>query len=55
MPFKGFSIFRSGGHFVQQSETIFAILVESHKEHFSDTILKLGHTRIYHLKVFFYF
>ena len=28
--FKGFSIFSSGGHLVQQSETISAILVDSH-------------------------
>ena len=27
---KGFSIWSSGGHFVQQSGTIFAILVEGH-------------------------
>ena len=28
MSLKGFSILRSGGHFVQQRRTIFAILVE---------------------------
>ena len=30
MSLKGFSIFSSGGHFVQLSGTIFAILVEGH-------------------------
>ena len=30
MSFKGFSIFRSGGHFVQWSRTIIAFLVEGH-------------------------
>ena len=30
MSFKGFSIFNSGGHFVKQSGTILAILVEGH-------------------------
>ena len=30
MLFKGFSIFSSGGHFVQWSGTILAILVEGH-------------------------
>ena len=28
--FKGFSIFSSGGHFVQWSGTVWAILVDSH-------------------------
>ena len=28
--FKGFSIFSSGGHFVQRSRTVSAILVDSH-------------------------
>ena len=30
MSLKGFSILNSGGHFVQRSGTIFAILVEGH-------------------------
>ena len=30
MSLKGFSILSSGGHFVQLSKTIFAILVEGH-------------------------
>ena len=30
MSFKSFSIFSSGGHFVQQSRTIVAILVKGH-------------------------
>ena len=30
MSFKGFSFFTTGGHFVQWSETILAILVEGH-------------------------
>ena len=30
MSFKGISIFSSGGHFVQGSRTILAILVEGH-------------------------
>ena len=42
MSFKGFSIFSSGGHFVQWSETILAIL-GSLKEYFHDIILKSGH------------
>ena len=33
--FMGFSIFSSGGHFVQQSETILAILVEGHPQNIS--------------------
>ena len=35
MSFKGFSIFSSGGHFVQWTETILAILVEGHPRNFS--------------------
>ena len=30
MSFKSFSLFSSGGHFVQQSRTIVAILVKGH-------------------------
>ena len=30
MSFKDFSTFSSGGHFVQRSETILAILIEGH-------------------------
>ena len=35
MSFKGFSIFRSGGHFVQLNGTILAILVEGHARNIS--------------------
>ena len=35
MLFKGFSIFSSGGYFVQSSGTILAILVEDHPSHIS--------------------
>ena len=35
MSFKVFSIFSSGGHFVQQSGTILAILVEGHPRNIS--------------------
>ena len=35
MTFKGFSIFSSGGHFVQRSRTILAILVEGHLRNIS--------------------
>ena len=35
MSFKGFSIFSSGGHFVQRSGTIIAILVEGHPRNIS--------------------
>ena len=35
MPFKGFSIFSSGDHFVQQSRTILAILVKGDKRNIS--------------------
>ena len=35
MSFKGFSIFRSGGHFVQQSGTVLAILVKGHQRNIS--------------------
>ena len=35
MLFKGFSILSSGGHFVQQSETIIAYLVEGHPRNIS--------------------
>ena len=34
-PLKGFSIFSSDGHFVQQSGTILAILVEGHTKNIS--------------------
>ena len=36
---KGFSIFSSDGHFVQQSGTILAILVEGHPKNISTTFL----------------
>ena len=36
MSFKGFSIFISGGHFVQWSETILAVLVEGHPRKISE-------------------
>ena len=35
MSFKGFSIFSSGGHFVQRSGTILTILVEGHQRDIS--------------------
>ena len=35
MSFKGFSIFSSGGHFVQQSGIILSILVEGNPSHIS--------------------
>ena len=35
MSFKGFSIFSSGGYFVQWSETILAILKEGHPRNIS--------------------
>ena len=35
MSFKAFSIFSSGGHFVQGSKTILAILVEGHPRNIS--------------------
>ena len=35
MSFKGFSIFSSGGHFVQQSGTILEILVKGHERNIS--------------------
>ena len=35
MLFKGFSIFSSGGHFVQQSRTSLAILVEGQPRNIS--------------------
>ena len=36
--FKGFSIFSSDGHFVQQSGTILATLVESHQRNISEKL-----------------
>ena len=42
--FKVFSIFSSGGHFVQCNRTSFAILVEGYpKKHFCEIILKSVH------------
>ena len=41
MSFKGFSIFSAGGHFVQWSGTILAILVESCDDDPRNTFLKL--------------
>ena len=38
-----FSIFSSGGHFVQPSRTILAILVKDHKKNTSMNTLKSGH------------
>ena len=42
--------FSSGGHFVQWSKTILAILVEGHSRNISMKLLKLGHwpTSRYH-------
>ena len=49
--FKGFTIFSSGGNFVQWSGTIFAIFLEGHHE----IILTLGHwpRRRCHMKKLF--
>ena len=58
MSFKGVSIFGSGGHFVPQSGTILAFVVEDNpKKHFYEIILKSVHRyrRRSHLKVFLYF
>ena len=56
MPFKVFfSIFNSGGHCIQRSGTILAILVEGHqKKYFYEIILKSVHysRRRFHLNVF---
>ena len=55
MSFKGFSNFSSDGHFVQQSGTILAILVEGHPSNISvKQFLKSGHwpRRRCRLKVF---
>ena len=38
----GFSIFSSGGHFVQQSETNLAILVEGHQQNIPVKSLEIG-------------
>ena len=57
MSFKCVSIFSSRGHFVQQSGTILAFVVEDHpKEHFCEIILKSVHwsRRRSHLKVFLF-
>ena len=35
IPIEGFACFSSGGHFVQWSKTILAILVESHSRNIS--------------------
>ena len=44
MSFKGVFIFSSGGHFVQQSGTILAFLVEDHpKKNICGNILKSVH------------
>ena len=40
--FKGFSTFSSGGHFVQRSGTILAILVEGHPRNISIKVFKIG-------------
>ena len=40
MSFKGFSIFSSGGHFVQRSGTILAILVEGHSRNIPVKLLQ---------------
>ena len=57
MSCKGFSIFSPGGHFVQQSGTILACLVEDHpKNHFCEINLKLVNwsRRRSHLQVFLF-
>ena len=57
MSFKVFSIFSSGGHFVQQSGTILAILVEGHPRNISvKFFLKsfLWSRMRYNLKVFLF-
>ena len=54
MSFKGFSIFSSGDHFVQQSRTHFGNFGKGgYEKHFCEIILKSGHwTRRRCLKVF---
>ena len=48
-------IFSSGGHFVQQSGIILAILIEGHPKNRCEIILKSGHwPRRCHLKVFLF-
>ena len=42
MLFKGFSIFSSGGHFVQQSGTILAYLVEGRPRNISVKLFEIG-------------
>ena len=42
MSFIGFSIFSSGGHFVQRSGTILAILVKGHPRNISVIFFKIG-------------
>ena len=53
---KFFSIYSPGGHFVQQSGTVSAIFVDSHKEHSCIIISKSMHwlRRRSHLKVFLF-
>ena len=57
MSFKGVSMFRSDGHFFQQSGTILAFLVEYHpKKPFCEIILKSAQRRRRgsHLNVFLF-
>ena len=42
MSFKEFSIFSFGGHFVQQSWTFLAILVEGHPKNISVKLFEIG-------------
>ena len=57
MLLKGFSIFSSGGYFVQPSITILAYLVESHPRNISMKLFEnwfIGQGAEYHLKVFLF-
>ena len=58
MLFKGFSIFRSGSHFVQWSRRILAVLVEGHPRNILVRIILISgywSMRICRLKVFLFF
>ena len=54
MSFKGFSTFCSGGHFVQQSGTVLAILVKGHSRNISVKLFGYWPRRRCHLKVFLF-
>ena len=54
---KGFSIFSSGGHFVQPSGTILAILVEGHPKNISSNYVEISLLALEEMSFygFFYF